>query len=78
MEYMPLGSLYDYWKKHRVLSEGIVKKTIKDICSGLKALHDNNIIHRDIKLENILLSYVLFYLIQNVCKIGDLGCSVRS
>ena len=34
----------------------------KDICSGLKAMHDIGIQHRDIKVENILLENKLFKL----------------
>ena len=60
MEFMPNGSLYDYWKTHKEMSEKTICKIIKDICCGLKALHDKKIIHRDLKLENILLSYVHF------------------
>ena len=40
---------------------------IRDIALGLKYLHDNQIVHRDIKAENIML-------MNGVCKIGDFGC----
>ncbi|XP_069128226.1 serine/threonine-protein kinase mos-like [Argopecten irradians] len=39
------------------------------IAQGLKYLHDNNVVHLDIKPANILISP------DGVCKIGDLGCS---
>lgn len=34
-------------------------------------MHNSDIIHRDLKLENILL-------LEGVAKIADLGCSVKS
>lgn len=39
------------------------------IAFGLKYLHDNNVVHLDIKPANIIISA------DGVCKIGDLGCS---
>jgi serine/threonine protein kinase len=51
------------------LEDGIL--VFKQILRGLEEIHANNIIHRDIKLENIMLR-------KNskggyLCKIGDFG-----
>ncbi|MDP3561186.1 MAG: protein kinase [Legionellaceae bacterium] len=42
-------------------------RIIKDIATGLAYIHDNNILHRDIKVENILLDQQL------TAKISDFG-----
>lgn len=41
-------------------------------------LHLNNIIHRDLKLENIIINQVNNYYIQDIVKIGDFGCAVKT
>ena len=62
MEYCNGGSLYDllnnYKEKYgKPFSEDIVKYFMKQILLGVECLHNHGIIHRDLKLENILLSY---------------------
>ena len=62
MEYCDGGSLdknlYDYINRYgKAFPENLVRKLMKQILSGVKVLHENNIIHRDLKLLNILLKY---------------------
>ncbi|KAL4559110.1 hypothetical protein LXL04_031243 [Taraxacum kok-saghyz] len=68
-EYMSGGSLYDYLhnKKHNVLMLPELLKFGIDVCKGMEYLHNNNIIHRDLKTANLLLDS------QNVVKVADFG-----
>ena len=61
------GSLYKKLKQKK-LSEKQASSNISDICSGVAELHKNDIIHRDIKSENICIC-------MGVCKICDFGSS---
>ena len=62
IEYCNGGSLnknlYEYIKNHKKpFPEKLVQKLMKQILSGVKSLHDKGIIHRDLKLNNILICY---------------------
>ena len=50
--------LYKYIKVHgKPFTEDMVRYLMKQILIGVKSLHDYGIIHRDLKLGNILLNY---------------------
>lgn len=56
MEYCNLGDLDAYMEKHFPLSETVIVHTLTQLLLGLHHIHMQLKIHRDIKLENILLT----------------------
>ena len=67
MEYINGGNLFSFLKKRRKVSEKTAKFLFKQIILGIKYIHSHNIVHRDIKLENILID------LNNNIKICDFG-----
>ncbi|KAI9591449.1 kinase-like domain-containing protein [Syncephalis fuscata] len=55
LEYLNGGNLFNYCMCHGPLPEQEAKYIFQQILNGVKHLHDRNIVHLDIKLENILL-----------------------
>ena len=74
MEYADDGDLYTKIKKMKENKIFFEEKKIWDytiqIIQGLKSLHDKNIMHRDLKSENIFLTKN-----NSQCKIGDMNVS---
>jgi len=69
MEYMPGGSVQDFFQRHRMVSLYTRVKMALDIARGLCYLHHRKpsyVIHRDIKPSN-------FLLYRNRVKISDFG-----
>ena len=67
MEYINGGNLFSFVKKRRKLSEKTAKFLFRQIILGIKYIHEQNIVHRDIKLENLLID------LNNNVKICDFG-----
>lgn len=57
MELCPNKSLLDYMNAHirEKLSEKAILKIMKDISLGIYEMHKLNMVHRDIKIENVLI-----------------------
>lgn len=55
MDYYEYGDLSNFLKK-QPLKEKFTRKYMKQLSKGLKYLLDNNILHRDLKPQNILIS----------------------
>lgn len=56
MEYCSNGSLYDYIVNHQSLPNWEVKKMTSRIVDAIAFLHSKGVAHRDIKLDNIVLT----------------------
>ena len=63
------GDLLNYVRKRWRLKEDVAKYMFKQLIEGLEHIHQRNIVHRDIKLDNILLDR------EGMIKIGDFGVS---
>jgi len=55
MEYAACGDLLQYVKKHKRLSETEARTIFKQVVYGIGHIHSRSVLHRDIKLDNILL-----------------------
>ncbi|OBA23735.1 Pkinase-domain-containing protein [Metschnikowia bicuspidata var. bicuspidata NRRL YB-4993] len=72
LEYVAGGSVSSCLKSYGKFDEPLVKFITRQVLEGLKYLHENGILHRDLKADNLLLE------IDGVCKISDFGISKRS
>ena len=70
LNHMPGGDLLQYLKENGALSEDFAKYLFKQILLGVQSIHQHKILHRDIKLDNILLDPT-----QSHIKICDFGVS---
>ena len=68
MEYV-CGDLLSYMRKRSKVSEPTAKIIFKQIIKGLQYIHKKKIVHRDIKLDNVLID------LTNTVKICDFGVS---
>ncbi|KAH1134016.1 Mitogen-activated protein kinase kinase kinase 1 [Glycine max] len=66
LELMSKGSLASLYQKYR-LNDSQVSAYTRQILSGLKYLHDHNVVHRDIKCANILVD------VSGQVKLADFG-----
>ena len=76
-----LNALNDYKAKNgKPFSEEITQYFMRQILSGVEALHNNGIIHHDLKLDNILLKYNddNHNLLSSEIKIIDFNVSTRT
>lgn len=64
-------SMMELHKRRKALTEPEVRYFMKQIVEGCKYLHDNKIIHRDLKLGNLFLNDEMDV------KIGDFGLATR-
>lgn len=70
LEYCDGGDVGAYIQRHGRVSEDVARHFIKQLAAGLQVLRDNNLIHRDLKPQNLLLSGKG---VNPLLKIGDFG-----
>jgi protein-serine/threonine kinase len=57
LKYMEGGDLFDFLElTNHYIEEKFALKIFKQVVEGVKYLHDLGIIHRDLKIENIMMS----------------------
>lgn len=69
MELAPKGDMFSEVLDHGGLPSRLLRSRIRDICNALQYLHQNRIVHHDIKLENV----VIFN--SSTAKLIDFGCA---
>lgn len=72
LEYVPGGSVGSCLRKHGKLEEATIKSFLNQILEGLSYLHGRNILHRDLKADNLLVDH------QGTVKISDFGTVRKS
>ncbi|XP_063063216.1 mitogen-activated protein kinase kinase kinase 22 [Engraulis encrasicolus] len=71
VEFMPGGSIKDQLKAYGALTEKVTRRYTRQILQGVSYLHNNMIVHRDIKGANILRDS------SGNVKLGDFGAGKR-
>lgn len=71
LEYIPGGSLRMILEKYGGLSQKVIKTYAYQIIKGLQYLHNHQVMHRDLKSANILITD------DAIVKLIDFGCSKK-
>ncbi|KPA82259.1 putative protein kinase putativeeukaryotic translation initiation factor 2-alpha kinase precursor [Leptomonas pyrrhocoris] len=71
MEFFPRGTLADWLRSRKGFYRLEVLRYMQNIADGLAYLHNQDVVHRDLKPTNIFVSN------SNVLKIGDFGLAKR-
>ena len=69
LEFVPGGSLKTILIKYIALELDVIRNYSKQLLVGLNYLHDNKIVHRDLKSPNILIAS------NGILKLSDFGSS---
>lgn len=71
MQFIPGGSLASILARFGALDEAVFRRYTKQILEGVRYLHQNDVIHRDLKGANVML------MPNGVIKLIDFGCAKR-
>ncbi|XP_053327173.1 mitogen-activated protein kinase kinase kinase 19 [Spea bombifrons] len=71
MEFVPGGSISSILKQFGPLHEIVISRYTKHILRGIAYLHNNRVIHRDVKGNNVML------MPNGILKLIDFGCAKR-
>jgi mitogen-activated protein kinase kinase kinase ANP1 len=69
LELIPCGSISNLLGKYGSFKEPVIRQYTRDVLQGLKYLHAQRILHRDVKGQNVLVDH------HGSCKLSDFGCS---
>jgi serine/threonine-protein kinase Chk2 len=73
MEYCQNGDLVnlieEHGKSHKLIKETLIMYILEQLCEAIAYIHRQNVVHRDIKLANILVCN------DNSIRLGDFGLS---
>ena len=72
LEYISGGSIGSCLRKHGKFDESLVSSLTRQTLAGLAYLHQEGVLHRDLKADNILLD------VDGTCKISDFGISKKT
>lgn len=72
LEYISGGSVGSCLRKNGKFEESLVRSLARQTLAGLAYLHNEGVLHRDLKADNILLD------VDGTCKISDFGISKKS
>ena len=72
LEYISGGSVGSCLRKHGKFEESLVSSLTRQTLGGLAYLHQEGVLHRDLKADNILLD------VDGTCKISDFGISKKT
>ena len=73
-EFMDLGTLSNVLANIK-LSDDLKTKVMHDVAAGMHTVHSFNVIHRDLKPDNVLVKSPLSMDNKEMCKITDFGTS---
>ncbi len=72
MEYAPNGSFRDKYPRNTRVPLNMVVTAVKQVASALQYAHEQRVIHRDVKPENLLLN------VRNLVLLSDFGIATAS